>query len=177
MAPGSAEVIETRWEDDGGVRIVPVPVRGDPAAPAGPRWTRRTIRGLIKDFRPDVLQIEEEPWTHAAAVAAAEARRFRVPAVLFTWESVPRALPLSLRLRRRSVVRSVRGAIAGNRLAEALVARLAPDVPRVVLAQTGVLPPITPAPGTTGFTIGFVGRLVHEKGLDLLFRACDRLSG
>jgi len=171
------EAIETRWEDDGGVRLVPVAVRGDAAAPAGMRWAARTIRGLIKDFRPDVIQIEEEPWTHAAAVAAAEARRFRVPAVLFTWDSVARPLPLSLRLRRRSVLRTVRGVIAGNRLAEALVARVVPDLRRTVLAQTGVVPPIAPATGSGGFSIGFVGRLVPEKGLDLLFRACVRLNG
>ena len=175
--PGGTEVLETRWEDDGGVRIVPVPVRGDGAGPAGVRWAARTLRGLIKDFRPDLIQIEEEPWTHAAAVAAAEARRLRVPAVLFTWDSVARSLPLGLRLRRRSVVRTVRGVIAGNRLAEALVAGMAPDVARVVLAQTGVVPPVAPATGSGGFTIGFVGRLVPEKGLDLLFRACVRLSG
>ena len=176
-APGGTEVIETRWEDDGGVRIVPVPVRGDGAGPAGAKWAARTLRELIKDFRPDLVQIEEEPWTYAAAAAAAEARRLRVPAVLFTWDTVARALPLGLRLRRRSVIRTMRGVIAGNRMAGELAARLAPDAARVVLAQTGVVPPLVPAAGSDGFTIGFVGRLVPEKGLDLLFRACVRLTG
>jgi glycosyltransferase involved in cell wall biosynthesis len=72
----------------------------------------------------------------------------------------------------------VRGVIAGNPLADAIAARTAPGLPRAVLAQTGVHPPLAPAPGSGGgFTIGFAGRLVPEKGLDLLFRACVRLSG
>ncbi|HJS47280.1 MAG TPA: glycosyltransferase, partial [Gemmatimonadales bacterium] len=51
-------------------------------------------------------------------------------------------------------------------------------IPARVLPQFGVTAPVDVARDPhDGFVIGFVGRLVPERGLDLLFRACVRLLG
>ena len=72
--PRGSGVVETGWDDDAGVRIVPIPVRGDLADPADVRWDGRALRRLFRDFRPDVVQVEEEPWSSAAARVVAEAK-------------------------------------------------------------------------------------------------------
>jgi glycosyltransferase involved in cell wall biosynthesis len=174
---GGAGRIDAQWEDDGGIRVVPVSVRGDLSAPPALRWDGRALRRLLKDFRPDLIQIEEEPWSRAAARVAAEARRLRIPCVVFTWSSLPRPLTVAERLRRARVYKSVAGVIAGNRLADALVARVRPQLPRVVIPQIGVAAPSSASTAGGPLAIGFVGRLVPEKGLDTLFRACVKLLG
>lgn len=175
--PRSGAVVETGWDDDGGVRVVPIPVRGDPSDPADVRWDGRALRRLLKDFRPDIVQVEEEPWSTAAARAVAEARRLRIPSVVYTWLSLPRAHTLAQRLRRRGVYHTVAGAVAGNELAAALLARVRPGLRCAVIPQLGV----SPAPAANDLSgplaIGFIGRLVPEKGLDLLFRACVKVMG
>ncbi|HEU4829194.1 MAG TPA: glycosyltransferase family 4 protein [Gemmatimonadales bacterium] len=164
-----------QWEDDGGVQVVPVAVGGEIEDPAEVRWSRRALRRLLKEFRPDVIQIEEEPWTRAAARAAADARKLRIPFVAHTRHAP--VLPLGARLRRRSVLAASRGILAENPLVEAEVARDFPAVPHAVVPQVGVTLPLSSArPGGDPFTLGCVGRIVPALGLDVLLRACVRLA-
>ena len=51
--------------------------------------TAGTVRGLLTDFRPEIVQIEEEPWSNGAAAIARAARRLGIPYVLLTRESLP----------------------------------------------------------------------------------------
>ena len=62
---------QTSCGDDGGVRTVPIPVRGSTVPGGDPTWSRAPLRRLLTDFRPELIQIEEEPWTRAASTAAA----------------------------------------------------------------------------------------------------------
>lgn len=164
--------------DDGRVRVVPVPVSGEPGDPAEVRWSRRALRRLLTDFRPDLVQVEEEPGTPAAAVAAAAAHALRIPAVLYVRESVEAPRPLAERFRRRRTLRRAAGLAGASKLALGLAGRHAAGVPGLVLPQFGVTAPLDVARDPhDDFVIGFVGRLVPERGLDLLFRACVRLLG
>ncbi len=169
---------QTVWGDDGGVRTVPVAVRGSTSPNADPTWSRSALRRLLTDFRPELIQIEEEPWTRAASTAASLARRLRVPYVVLTRESLPRAYGTLGRIRRSRVLRHARGLLAVNELAAKLVTRQHPSLARQVIPQLGVGLPLQGARAEqTGLTIGFFGRLIPEKGLDLLFRACVKLVG
>ena len=159
------------WTDDGGVQVVPVRTSGDWGDPAGPEWSRRAIRRFLRDFRPDVIQIEEEPWTRAASRAHREARRIRVPTVAFTRQTVSWKLPARLALRRRRILRGAKGIVAANPLAMGLVGARYPDLRAIVLPQLGIAPPLAATRGSEAFVIGFVGRLVAEKGPDILLRA------
>jgi glycosyltransferase involved in cell wall biosynthesis len=76
------------------------------------------------------------------------------------------------------VLGHARGLIGANELAVKLVARQYPKLPSRVIPQLGVTLPLQAAPRErTGLTIGFFGRLIPEKGLDLVFRACVKLVG
>lgn len=175
---GSAGPGRAQWEEDSGVQILPVPVTGDAGDPGGRRWSRRAVRRAFRDFRPDIVQVEEEPWTRAAARAVAEARRLRVPAVGFTSETVAQPLSLRLALRKRRVLKGLCGVVVVNPIADSLLALARPELPRLVAPAAGIHPPVAPAGGSgRGFVIGFAGRLIPEKGLDVLLRAVVKLIG
>jgi glycosyltransferase involved in cell wall biosynthesis len=168
---------QTAWVDDARVRTVPIPIRGN-AADLNPRWRASALRTLLTDFRPDIIQIEEEPWTRGAAVAARIARRLRVPYVILARESLPRSYAPLARYRRSRVLGGAAGLTAVNELAARLALRVRPNLPCQIAPQLGVRLPLTAdRVPHTGLAIGFVARLVPEKGLDLLFRACVKLVG
>jgi len=162
--------IETAWERQNGVEVFPVPTSrsGDPMLA---RFGRRALGALVRDKRPDLIQVEEEPTSVAARQAVAVAGRLGIPAVLFSADSV-RRLPLFTRWRRRRLLRRLRGFLAGNAAAAELVQREAPALPVAVVPQLGVPVPTAPEHQPhEGLAIGYVGRLVPEKGVDTLLQA------
>jgi glycosyltransferase involved in cell wall biosynthesis len=168
----------TDESEDAGVQIVPVAVRGRSREIGELRWRAATLHRLIADFRPNLLHIEEEPWTQAAAVGIRLARRFGIQSVLSTADSLPRHHTLIQRFRRERTLKLAQGLIAANRLASALAAKRRSEGATLILPQLGVTPPAAqPRSPHSTFGIGFVGRLVPERGLDLLFRACVGLAG
>jgi glycosyltransferase involved in cell wall biosynthesis len=169
---------QTSYGDDAGVRTVPIPVRGSTAPGGDLTWNRAPLRRLLTDFSPELIQIEEEPWTRAASAAAALARRLHIPYFVLTRESLPGSPGAMGRLRRSSVLRHAKGLVAVNELAAKLAARQQPSLTLKVIPQVGVPVPLqTARPVRSGLTIGFFGRLLPEKGLDLVFRACVKLIG
>lgn len=163
--------IETTWERQGGVEIFPIPARHDGDA-ATWRFGRRELISLLRDKRPDVVQVEEELLSPVAAQVVGAARRGDIPAVLFTQENVARPASILVRWRGRRTLARVRGVIAGSDAAGELVRRERPNLPVAVIPQIGVAVP--PAPEHTyheGLAIACVGRLVAEKGLDTLLQA------
>src|SRR3954468_4965850 len=177
-AANDRQIHGTVWGDDTGVRVVPVAVRGRIADPNRLHWNAKTLRRLLTDFRPDVLHIEEEPWTQPASVALRLARRLGIKTVLSTAESLPQRHGLGLRFRRERSLRLAQGIMGANRLALGLATKRKPAIPSLALPQIGVTPPVTtPRIPHQGLALGFVGRLVPERGLDLLFRACVGMTG
>jgi glycosyltransferase involved in cell wall biosynthesis len=164
---------------DGGVRLMPIAASGDPADPASLRWSGRILKKTLAEFRPALVQIEEEPGTQVAEAAAAACRKLGIPYVVFAWESLPRRRGLLESRRWRATVSGAAGLLGGNRLAAALLQAgperaMAADSP-----QTGMPPvevPVRAGP-RAGLSIGFVGRLVPERGAEMLFRSCGQLFG
>jgi glycosyltransferase involved in cell wall biosynthesis len=168
----------TSWGDDGGVRTIPIRIRGSARADGDPHWSASSLRGALTEARADILQIEEDPETRAAATAARVARGMRLPYVVVAQESLPRSLGPLTRLRRSWVLGGAAGLVGVNQQAARLALRSRPSLPHRVMPQLGVALPLTPAPTPrSGLSIGFIGRLIPEKGLDLLFRACVKLVG
>jgi glycosyltransferase involved in cell wall biosynthesis len=168
----------TRAGDDQGVNVVTVPVRGFPAEPGRLVWNAKALRRLLMELKPDVVHIEEELWTQPAALGLRVARRLGVPGVLAIAESLPQRYSIGQRLQRKRSLRLAAGVIGANSLALALATKRRPAVPSAVIAQSGIatLPSIRREQHPE-LAIGFVGRLVPERGLDLLFRACVGLAG
>lgn len=164
---------------DGGVRLTPIPVSGDPAEPDMLRWNKRALRRVISDFHPDLIQIEESPGSPVAVTAASVARKMGIRYVLFSWESLPRRRGLLERLRYRRTLRHAAGVVGGNQIALELLKAHAPTALTAVLPQTGLTPagPSSRSTGRRGLALGFVGRLVPERGAETLLRACGQVLG
>jgi hypothetical protein len=163
--------------DDHGVRIMPVPAKGEPADPARLRWNPRVLRAHLADFRPDVLQVEEEPWSPAAAGAVGEAARVGIPVVLFSQDmQSPRGF--WSRRQEQRICRAARAGIGGNPAAVERLRRLLDRGPVVGMRQFGVaLPDLKEHPPRETLTIGYVGRLLPDRAVDRLLRACASLIG
>lgn len=159
------------WERERGIEIAPVGV-AQADGPEEARWRQRDLIRLVRDFRPQVVQVDEEPSARAAARAVAAARVTGAPLAVFTRETIAAPRPWRVERRRRRVLAAARGVVAANTKAARLAAPLAPHALRTVIPITGVAVPPTPPPVRDDrCTIGFVGRLTHERGLDLLIRA------
>jgi len=167
--------LEVAWERQNGVEVFPVPVR-HPGSPDVLRFGGRALLSLLRDKRPDLIQVEAEPTARAARQVVRVARHLRLPAVLFTHQNVALPLPPLARWRQRRTLRRLKGVIAGSEAAAALVRGLVPGLAVAVIPQLGVHVPTTPEHGYhDGLAIGFVGRLVPEKGLDTLLQALGEM--
>jgi len=144
-----------------------------------PRLGRR-----MRAFAPDIVHADEEPYNIATFHALWLARRLGARALWFTWQNLNRRYPLPFRLIERYNLRHADYAIAGNAGAAAVWREKGYTGPLAVIPQFGVDPDVF-APGDTwdrlsspskphtarSFVVGYVGRLVPEKGVDLLTEA------
>jgi glycosyltransferase involved in cell wall biosynthesis len=168
---GLGRTIEVGWERQGGVEVFPLSVRRSGNRHAA-RFGTRGLVSLLRDKRPDLVQIEEEATSRVGQQAVRIARKLRLPVVLFTRQNADVPLPWFSGWRRRRALRRLKGAIAGSAGAAALIRGAVPDVPVAVIPQLGVRVPPEPEHALhEGLAIGCVGRLVPEKGLDTLLQA------
>jgi glycosyltransferase involved in cell wall biosynthesis len=128
----------------------------------------RTLRAVD----PDILHVEDEPYNLAAyqAVAASPTRHN----LLFAWQNIFKEYPFPFSALRRKTLASCQSAIAGNETA-ARVLRAAGFGGSVdVFPQFGVDPNAyrpRQRQQRRNLHVGFLGRLVAEKGIDILLRA------
>jgi glycosyltransferase involved in cell wall biosynthesis len=162
---------ETTWERQQTLEVFPIAMRhmGDPLQA---RFAARALAALVRDKRPELVQIEAEPETAVARQMVRLAARLRVPTVLVTTANVDGTGSWLERWRRRRTLRRLAGALAASAGAAELVRRDAPNLTVSVLPPQGAAVPPAPAHEPhEGLTIGFVGRLVSHRGLDTLLGA------
>ncbi len=136
---------------------------------------------LLRELRPDVLHMDEEPYNLATWHALSVGKRLGARCLFFTWQNLQRRYPWPFRSLEAANYRLADYAIAGNQAAAGVLRSKGYHGRLAVIPQFGVDPDIfSPAAGGTnrqeaGFTIGYAGRLVTEKGIDTLLRACAAL--
>jgi glycosyltransferase involved in cell wall biosynthesis len=163
--PALGQQIESTWERQNGLEVFPIPANGA-------RFGRRALGALLRDKRPDLVQIEEEPMSDAARQVIAAARHLNIPVVLFTHQNVDPRLPVLQRWSRRRTLRRLKGVVAGSEAAAELVRRDVATLPIAVIPQLGAgVPPDPLHAPHEGLAIGCVGRLVPRKGIDNLLQA------
>src|SRR2546427_7156895 len=131
---------------------------------------------LLRCFQPDLIHLEEEPWSVAALELSLFCILLGVPFTLFTWENTDRRLFLPFRLIRRWVFRRAGAAVAGNAEAKALLQRRGYKNAVTVLPQLGVDASSPRGGEPQRSVVGYVGRLVPQKGLFVLLEAVARLT-
>lgn len=176
-------LVPPSWNDRGGIvplerthtdgydlRVIPIALNGNYHLHFYPG-----LRRQFRDFRPDVVHIDEEPYNLATWQAMRLAVAAGAKALFFTWQNLNRRYPPPFRWMETYNFRRAGYAIAGNQDAKRVLREKGFSRPIAVIPQFGVDPErfVPAAKPETGapFTIGFIGRMVPEKGLDLLLEA------
>jgi L-malate glycosyltransferase len=136
---------------------------------------------LLRTFRPDIVYIEEEPWSLSVLSAALLARLSgRVRFGFFTWENLYRSHHGLGNLIEWWMLRQSDFAIAGNQGAAEVLRRKGFRRPLPIIPQLGLDTELNKPQNesallkTIGLSkpiIGFAGRLVAEKGVHVLLDA------
>ena len=135
----------------------------------------------LRAFAPDVVHVDEEPYNLAPFHAMWMAQRAGARVLWFTWQNLNRRYPLPFRWIERFNLHHADYAIAGSAGAAEVWREKGYGGPLAIIPQFGVDPDIfAPRPAhrdpARGFLIGYVGRLVPEKGVDLLVKAVSGLD-
>jgi len=140
------------------------------------------LEPLVRQLRPDVIHVDEEPYNVSTWQAVRAAQRLGARSLFFTWQNLRRTYPPPFRWLENYVLSVVNYAIAGNQEAVQVWREKGYRGPMRVIPQFGVDPQLYPyqlprQAAAAPFTIGYVGRLVAEKGVDLLLCAAAALGG
>jgi glycosyltransferase involved in cell wall biosynthesis len=158
--------------DDPGITVHVLPIRLGRAGPMS--WYLHFypgLRRLIRDIQPDVIHLWEEPWS----LVAMQARLLKGTAalVLEVDQNILKRLPPPFEFIRSHVLQNTDHILARSPDAAAVVRAKGYRGP-VSSIGYGVdlvnfrpdVEPMMPLPVRPAFRIGYVGRLVEEKGLD-----------
>ncbi len=140
-----------------------------------------TLARCLRDIRPEIVHIDEEPYNLATWHALWLSRRVGALTLFFSWQNIRRNYPLPFSIGEQWALRKTDHVIAGTESAAAIWRAKGYRGPMAVIPQFGIDPaifsPAEPRVKGRGFVIGYVGRLVPEKGVDLLIRALAEVHG
>lgn len=169
-------------------------------------YAYRGLGALIDRLRPDLIHIDEEAYNVAAYLAiraaltsprrehsaaltsprttntAAQSDRRPPKTIFFTWQNLRRRYPPPFSIFERTMFARADGAIAGSTSAAEVLRAKGYAGPLWTVPQFGVdaarfHPPTVPRQRDVGrLRVGYAGRLVPEKGLDVLVEAVARIG-
>ncbi len=142
-----------------------------------------TLGRLLRQLRPDILHMDEEPYNLAAWHGLRLGQAVGARSLFFTWQNLNRRYPWPFHYFERVNYRRAAYAIAGNHAAGEVLRAKGYAGPVAVIPQFGIDPEIFSMPSEKpsmekqdrAFVIGYAGGLVAEKGIDLLLQACAGL--
>lgn len=133
----------------------------------------------LDSIQPDILHIDEEPYSLVTWLALREAQRRQIKTLFFSWQNILRQYPPPFRWFERQILRKVDYALMGTESAATVWRQKGYAGPLAVIPQFGVdpdlfIPASTPHPDTP-VQIGYAGRLWIGKGIDTLIEALAQL--
>ena len=198
-------VVPPEWRDERGVlrlerahttgyelRVEPIALNGHFHLHYYPRLAQ-----VMRQVQPDVVHIDEEPYNLATFQAMRAARRAAARSVVFSWQNLRRHYPPPFSWMERYVLSHADALLTGNSEGVDMWRTKGYRGPIEVVPQFGVDPEIfyrierrtrqskpsvllrrsARRPSREGMVIGYIGRLVPQKGVDVLLEAVTRLDG
>lgn len=141
-----------------------------------------TLPQILERVQPDIFHIDEEPYNLATFHATRAIRQLKPNArvLFFSWQNISRKYPPPFAWIEQFVYRAAHAAIAGNAEAGKILRAKGFTKPISIIPQFGVPESFTrdaPARNPSLTTIGYAGRLVREKGIEVLLGALARVQG
>lgn len=174
---GSKQVLEKLYTSGYRMIVTPMALNGNYHLHAYPR-----LGAIMRDVRPDIVHIDEEPYNLATFQAMYLARRHKAQALFFTWQNLYRIYPPPFRQMELYNYSHASMALAGNREAVEVLRRKGYKKAIRVIPQFGFdteiykrSSPRTLRLPSSPFILGFSGRLVETKGLSTLVEALPGL--
>jgi len=174
--------IEQFTSDATAWRQIALPLIGRPNDPH--RTIYRTLTFALRRFHPHIIHAEEEPdslsalqITLARALWAPQARL-----ILYTWQNINRPKRWYVKSVMRTTLRAADSILCANQEAVHILRQQGYRGHAMVLPAIGVdtrvFAPCADRPeNRPGFVVGYIGRLVPEKGIDLLIEAIPLIGG
>lgn len=138
-----------------------------------------TFGRLVRQVRPDILHADEESFNLATFLALRAGVRCGARCCFYNYANIDRFYPPPFNLFERYAFRHASHAFACSAEAAAIMRRHGYDGPLTILPQFGVDPDLyAPAQRdreTPTMVVGYIGRLVPEKGVLDLVEAVARL--
>ncbi|MBD1926676.1 glycosyltransferase family 4 protein [Trichocoleus sp. FACHB-90] len=187
--PGGVQnkIIETQLREEGNFRIVPV--SNFSQNNQGILTFGADLIGLLKQFRPQIIQVEQgaKALGYAEMIALNRLLGLKAKNLFFTWWNLPYKLKFPISLLEAYNLRNTHGIIAGNQDGVDILRQRGYKGPAKVMPQLGVdetlfkpqrQPDLAAKHGILPdeFVVGFVGRFVEEKGLITLLQALSGLQ-
>ncbi|MBA2678689.1 MAG: glycosyltransferase, partial [Ktedonobacteraceae bacterium] len=178
------------WQaDDGGVqtftptfiagyRVITTPIRANGRYHV---YHYPRLGGLLDVLQPDVVHMDDEPYNTATCHALWLCQQRKIPALAVAWQNILRRYPPPFTFMEKWVYRHVAAIIAGNSDAAMVVRAKGYQGPLPIFSLHGIDPSIwqprhvDPPEQNAPFTIGYIGRLVPEKGIETLLDALTHL--
>lgn len=142
-------------------------------------YSPTSLRNAIRQFSPDVIHIEQEVYSFAAAEICLLLRGSNQIVTVFGWENLDRRIHPLQKICRKIVLRRADGIIGGSVNAVTLMERYGYTGPTLVAPEYGVYRDFLEAPRrrpNSKPVIGFVGRHDFAKGGDLLVEAMAKIA-
>jgi len=168
-----ALVLERAYERGYTLHVEPVAFNGHFHLHFYPR-----LGAVLQRWRPEVVHIEEEPYDFVTWHALRLAQRCNARALFFSWQNIPRRYPFPFSYFEQYTLRQASAGIVGNQESLNIWRAKGFTKPLHLIPQFGVDPDIFTPPSTRParpFTVGYAGRLVPEKGVDVLLQAVAQL--
>lgn len=187
--PGGVQkrVVESQPVNEGAFRVVPV--ANFSQNQQGLLTFNWDIVRLLRQFRPDIIQVEQgaKALGYAQLISLNRLLKLKAKNVFFTWWNIPYTLKFPVSKLEGYNLKHTDGIIAGNQDGAEILRDRGYDGPIAVLPQLGVdehlfrpqnVLDLRQELGITPqeFVVGFVGRFVSEKGLMTLAKALEGLG-
>src|SRR5436853_4532314 len=137
---------------------------------------------IMRELRPEVVHIDEEPYNFATSHAMWQANRLKARSLFFTWQNLYRNYPPPFRQMELYNYRHATVALAGNRDGADILRRKGYHGPIRIIPQFGFdtdiyrrTEPRPPRSPQAPFILGYLGRFVENKGLPTLVEALTSL--
>ncbi len=191
LAPDMAltVIVPPLWRDERGITrlerahtegyqlmVLPMALNGSYHLHIYPR-----LAHAIREIRPDVVHIDEEPYNLATLHANVLSRRAGARTLWFSWQNLTRTYPIPFSWIERYNLNHIDHAIVGSQTSARVWREKGYTGALTVIPQFGVDPDVfspPPAPRQDApVHIAYVGRFVPEKGIDVLLEALASLRG